>query len=66
MTVTTNAWNTGLTASVTITNTGTTTINGWGAPAPGVSVTIGYQAGHTGNSPALPVFTLNGTGCTSS
>jgi cellulase/cellobiase CelA1 len=31
VTVTTNAWNTGLTASVTITDTGTTTINGWGA-----------------------------------
>ncbi|MDX2933800.1 extracellular catalytic domain type 1 short-chain-length polyhydroxyalkanoate depolymerase [Streptomyces ipomoeae] len=29
VTVTTNAWNTGLTASVTITNTGTTTVNGW-------------------------------------
>ncbi len=29
VTVTTNAWNTGLTASVTVTNTGTSTINGW-------------------------------------
>jgi poly(hydroxyalkanoate) depolymerase family esterase len=29
VTVTTNAWNTGLTASVTLTNTGTTTVNGW-------------------------------------
>lgn len=27
--VTTNAWNTGLTASVTLTNTGTTAVNGW-------------------------------------
>ncbi|KUM93321.1 esterase [Streptomyces cellostaticus] len=29
VTVTTNAWNTGLTASVTVTNTGTTTVSGW-------------------------------------
>jgi acetylxylan esterase len=26
---TVNAWNTGLTASITITNTSTTTVNGW-------------------------------------
>ncbi|MFJ1970129.1 PHB depolymerase family esterase [Streptomyces sp. NPDC087903] len=95
----TNAWNTGLTASVTITNTGTTAVaawqlgftlpagqtitNGWGATyapasgavtatnasyngalAPNASVTIGYQAGHTGNSAAPAVFTLNGKACT--
>ncbi|PWI20165.1 esterase [Streptomyces sp. Act143] len=29
VTVTTNAWSTGLTASVTVTNTGTTTVDGW-------------------------------------
>ncbi|MFC8675335.1 PHB depolymerase family esterase [Streptomyces griseorubiginosus] len=29
VTVTTNAWSTGLTASVTVTNTGTSAINGW-------------------------------------
>ncbi|NEY35986.1 PHB depolymerase family esterase [Streptomyces sp. PRKS01-65] len=29
VTVTTSAWNTGLTASVTLTNTGPTTVNGW-------------------------------------
>ncbi|MEV5547329.1 PHB depolymerase family esterase [Streptomyces sp. NPDC052309] len=29
VTVATNAWNSGLTASVTITNTGTATVNGW-------------------------------------
>ncbi|KKD08994.1 esterase [Streptomyces sp. WM6386] len=98
-TVTTNAWNTGLTASVTITNTGTTTLNGWQlgftlpagqtitngwnatyAPssgavtatnasynatlAPNASVSIGYQATHTGNSAAPGAFTLNGTACT--
>ncbi|GAA5700914.1 extracellular catalytic domain type 1 short-chain-length polyhydroxyalkanoate depolymerase [Streptomyces avermitilis] len=97
--VTTNAWNTGLTASVTLTNTGTTAVNGWklgftlsagqtvtngwgatytqagttvtatnatynGAIAPGGSVGIGYQAGHTGNSAAPTAFTLNGTACT--
>jgi poly(hydroxyalkanoate) depolymerase family esterase len=97
--VTTNAWNTGLTASVTITNTGTTTVdgwklgltlpggqaitNGWGATyapasgavtatnaaydatlAPNASVTIGYQASHTGNAAAPTAFTLNGMPCT--
>lgn len=99
VTATTNAWNTGLTGSVTITNTGTTTIdgwrlgltlpagqtitNGWGATyapasgvvtatnvsydrtiAPNASVTIGYQANHTGDSAAPSAFTLNGTACT--
>ncbi|MEU9469117.1 PHB depolymerase family esterase [Streptomyces avermitilis] len=97
--VTTNAWNTGLTASVMLTNTGTTAVSGWklgftlpagqtvtngwgatytqagaavtavnatynGAIAPGASVGIGYQAGHTGNSAAPTAFTLNGTACT--
>nr|WP_253267738.1 PHB depolymerase family esterase [Streptomyces asoensis] len=98
VTATTNAWNTGLTASVTLTNTGTTTVdgwqlgftlpsgqtitNGWGATyapasgavtatnatyngtlAPNASVTIGYQANHTGNSAAPGAFTLNGATC---
>ncbi|MPY64662.1 PHB depolymerase family esterase [Streptomyces spongiae] len=97
--VTTNAWNTGLTASVTITNTGTTAVNGWklgftlpagqtitngwgatyapasgavtatnatynAAIAPGASVSIGYQAGHTGVSAGPTAFTLNGANCT--
>ncbi|WAZ19793.1 PHB depolymerase family esterase [Streptomyces cinnabarinus] len=97
--VTTNAWNTGLTAAVTITNTGTTTVNGWqlgftlpsgqtitngwnatytpasgavtatnasynGTLAPNASVSIGYQATHTGNSAAPGAYTLNGTACT--
>jgi len=101
VTATTNAWNTGLTASVTITNTGTATINGWqlaftlptgqtitngwgatyapasgtvtatnasydGTLAPNASVTIGYQASHTGNSAAPSAFTLNGSACTAS
>ncbi|MEU1177979.1 PHB depolymerase family esterase [Streptomyces sp. NPDC005820] len=99
VTVTTNAWNTGLTASVTVTNTGTTTVNGWqlaftlpsgqtitngwnatytpasGAVtatnasynatiAPNASVSIGYQANHTGNSAAPGAYTLNGAACT--
>ncbi|WP_053751317.1 PHB depolymerase family esterase [Streptomyces sp. MMG1533] len=99
VTATTNAWSTGLTASVTLTNTGTTSVNGWqlaftlptgqtitngwgatyapvsgavtatnatynGTLAPNASVTIGYQANHTGNSAAPGSFTLNGTACT--
>lgn len=99
MTVTTSAWNTGLTASVTLTSTGTSTVNGWqlgftlpvgqtitngwgatytpasgtvtatnasydGTIAPNASVTIGYQANHTGNSAAPTAYTLNGTACT--
>ncbi|MFJ3672828.1 PHB depolymerase family esterase [Streptomyces sp. NPDC090106] len=97
--VTTNAWNTGLTASVTITNTGTTAVSGWqlaftlpagqtitngwnatyapssgavtatnasynGAIAVNASVSIGYQATHTGNSAAPGAYSLNGTACT--
>jgi poly(hydroxyalkanoate) depolymerase family esterase len=96
--VTTSAWNTGLTASVTLTNTGTTAVNGWqlsfalpsgqtitngwgatyapatgtvtatnaaynGTIAQGASVTIGYQASHTGNAGAPTGYTLNGTAC---
>ncbi|SER67536.1 esterase, PHB depolymerase family [Streptomyces sp. yr375] len=101
VTATTSAWSTGLTASVTLTNTGAATVNGWQlgftlpsgqtitngwgatyAPAsgavtatnatynatlaPGASVTIGYQANHTGNSAAPGAFTLNGAVCTKS
>ncbi|MFF3331691.1 PHB depolymerase family esterase [Streptomyces sp. NPDC002888] len=99
VTASTNAWSTGLTGSVTLTNTGTTAINGWklgftlpsgqsitngwgatyspasgavtaanvsynGTIAPNASVTIGYQANHTGNSAAPGAFTLNGAACT--
>ncbi|MGY1502845.1 extracellular catalytic domain type 1 short-chain-length polyhydroxyalkanoate depolymerase [Streptomyces sp. QTS52] len=45
--VTTNAWNTGLTASVTITNTSTTAVNGWklGFTLPsGQTITSGWSA----------------------
>ncbi|SBT66935.1 esterase, PHB depolymerase family [Micromonospora sediminicola] len=93
-----NAWNAGLTASVTITNTATSPVNGWslaftlpggqtitggwnatyaptsgavtarnvsynGAVAPGGSVTIGFQATHTGNTGSPAAFTLNGSPC---
>jgi acetylxylan esterase len=96
---TVNAWNTGLTASVTIANTSTTAVNGWtlgftlpsgqtitngwnatyspnsgavtarnvsynGAIAPNASVSIGFQATHTGNTARPTAFTLNGTACT--
>ncbi|MER7165686.1 cellulose binding domain-containing protein [Micromonospora sp. NPDC000207] len=96
---TVNAWNTGLTEDLTITNTGTTTVNGWAlgftlpggqsitsgwnatfsptsgqvtarnvgyntAIAPGASVSIGFQANHTGNTAAPTAFTLNGATCT--
>jgi acetylxylan esterase len=94
-----NAWSTGLTGAITITNTSTATVNGWAlglslpsgqaitsgwnaaySPssgqvtarnldynrtlAPGASVSIGYQATHTGNGAAPTGFTLNGTTCT--
>ncbi|WP_433533037.1 extracellular catalytic domain type 1 short-chain-length polyhydroxyalkanoate depolymerase [Micromonospora sp. CA-263727] len=93
-----NAWNTGLTAEVTITNTSATAVNGWslafilpggqtitngwnatysptsgavtarnvsynGAIAANGSVSIGFQANHTGNSGRPASFTLNGTPC---
>jgi poly(hydroxyalkanoate) depolymerase family esterase len=99
VTASTSAWSTGLTASVTLTNTGSATINGWklgftlpagqtitngwgagyapasgavtatnaaynGTLAPGASVTIGYQANHTGDSAAPGAFALNGAACT--
>ena len=93
-----NAWNTGLTESITITNTGTSPVNGWqlaftlpsgqpiisgwnapysssgasvtatnasynGTLAPGASVSIGFQATHTGNAAAATGFALNGGTC---
>jgi len=95
---TNNAWNTGLTSSITVTNAGATAINGWSlvftlpagqtitsgwnatfapasgqvtatnmaynaAIAPGASVSIGFQANHTGNTATPSSFTLNGTSC---
>ena len=32
--------------------------------APGASTDLGFQASHTGNAAAPPVFTLNGMPCT--
>ncbi|MBU2669201.1 PHB depolymerase family esterase [Actinoplanes bogorensis] len=98
VTSTVQAWNTGLTAQLTIANTGTTAINGWslgftlaagqtitsgwnatytptsgqvtarnasynGTIAPGASVSIGFQANHTGNNAAPSGYALNGTAC---
>ncbi|MFI5916031.1 PHB depolymerase family esterase [Dactylosporangium sp. NPDC051541] len=97
---TVSAWNTGLTENITVTNTGSSTINGWalkftlpsgqvitsgwnasyapasgtvtatnvsynGTLAPGASVTLGFQANHTGNAAAASSFSLNGSSCTS-
>ncbi|MEO3807439.1 cellulose binding domain-containing protein [Sphaerisporangium sp. B11E5] len=99
VTDTVNAWNNGLTSDITITNTGTTAINGWslvftlpagqtitsgwnatysptsgqvtarnvsynGTIAPGASIGIGFQAGHTGDTGKPASFTLNGAACT--
>ncbi|MEE6257658.1 cellulose binding domain-containing protein [Plantactinospora sonchi] len=99
VTTTINSWNTGLTESITITNTGTTAINGWslvftlpggqtitsgwnaaysptsgqvtarnaaynGTIAPNASVSIGFQATHSGNTARPTSFTLNGATCT--
>ncbi len=96
---TVNAWNTGLTSEITITNTATTAIDswslvftlpsgqavtsGWSATfsptsgqvtarnvgynpgiAAGASVSIGFQATHTGNTAKPTSFTLNGAACT--
>ena len=95
---TANTWDTGLTAELTVTNTGSSAINGWSlsfelpagqqitsgwnasfsptsgtvtatnapynaAIPPGGSVSIGYQAGHTGNTAAPTSFALNGQAC---
>jgi hypothetical protein len=95
---TVNAWSTGLTADIAVTNTGSTAINGWsltftlaagqsitsgwnatyapasgqvtarnvsynGTIAPGGSVSIGFQAGHTGNNAAPTGYALNGVAC---
>ncbi|MCU7730861.1 PHB depolymerase family esterase [Actinoplanes sp. KI2] len=96
--VTANAWNTGLTESLTITNTGSAAVNGWSlsfalpagqtitsgwnatyAPTSGTvtatnmsynaaipvngSVSIGFQAAHTGQTGLPAGFTLNGSAC---
>ncbi|MEV0570278.1 cellulose binding domain-containing protein, partial [Dactylosporangium sp. NPDC050588] len=48
-----NAWNTGLTDNITITNTGTTPINGWSLRfnlAAGQTITSGWSATYSPNS----------------
>ncbi|HWS38035.1 MAG TPA: cellulose binding domain-containing protein [Actinoplanes sp.] len=100
VTSTVNAWNSGLTADLTVTNTGGATVNGWtltfalpagqaitggwnatyttsagratatnvgynATLAPGASVSVGYQATHSGDSGAPTAFALNGSTCTS-
>lgn len=97
--VTVNAWNTGLTEDLTITNAGSTAINGWSlvftlpngqsitsgwnasyspatgqvtarnvsynaSIAPNASISIGFQANHTGNTARPTTFALNGAACT--
>ncbi|MFG3299616.1 cellulose binding domain-containing protein [Micromonospora chersina] len=99
VTATVNAWNNGLTEDITVTNTGTSTLNGWSlvftlpggqsivagwnatyAPTsgqvtarnvdynatltPNASVSLGFQATHTGNTARPSGFTLNGAACT--
>jgi endo-1,4-beta-xylanase len=62
----TDAWNTGLVANLTITNTGTTAISGWTLsftlPA-GQVITSGWNAAYTGSSGAVSAANLsyNGT-----
>lgn len=66
MTATTNAWNTGLTASLTITNTGTTAINSWQLAftlPTGQTITNGWGATYTPSSGTVTATnaTYNGT-----
>ncbi|SCF30160.1 esterase, PHB depolymerase family [Micromonospora echinospora] len=93
-----NAWNNGLTEDLTITNTGTSAVNGWSlvftlpggqvitsgwnasyTPSSGQvtarnvahnaaipvngSITVGFQATHTGDAAGPSAFTLNGAPC---
>ncbi|MCW6008906.1 PHB depolymerase family esterase [Micromonospora sp. CPCC 205371] len=63
---TVNAWNTGLTASVTITNTSTAAVNGWslGFTLPsGQTITNGWNATYSPNSGAVTArnVSYNGT-----
>ncbi|MFF4029821.1 PHB depolymerase family esterase [Streptomyces sviceus] len=66
VTATTNAWSTGLTASLTITNTGTTSINGWQLAftlPTGQTITNGWGATYSPSSGAVTGTnaTYNGT-----
>ncbi|MEU0026901.1 PHB depolymerase family esterase [Streptomyces sp. NPDC006335] len=66
VTATTSAWSTGLTASVTLTNTGTTPINGWQLAftlPTGQTITNGWGATYSPSSGAVTATnaTYNGT-----
>lgn len=66
MTATTSAWSTGLTASVAITNTGTTAINSWQLAftlPTGQTITNGWGATYAPSSGAVTATnaTYNGT-----
>ncbi|WP_329239663.1 PHB depolymerase family esterase [Streptomyces canus] len=66
VTATTSAWNTGLTASLTITNTGTTAINNWQLAftlPTGQTITNGWGATYTPSSGTVTATnaTYNGT-----
>jgi poly(hydroxyalkanoate) depolymerase family esterase len=62
VTYTVNAWNTGLTTSITITNTGTTAINGWALrftlPS-GQVITSGWNATFAPTSGAVTATNMN-------
>jgi cellulase/cellobiase CelA1 len=51
-----NAWNTGLVSQLTVTNTGTTTLNGWALAftlPSGQTITSGWNATYTPSSGAV-------------
>ncbi|BCB75995.1 hypothetical protein GCM10022251_55760 [Phytohabitans flavus] len=63
---TVNAWNTGLTSSITITNTSSTTVNGWALAFTlpgGQTITSGWNASYSPNSGAVTArnASYNGT-----
>jgi poly(hydroxyalkanoate) depolymerase family esterase len=65
VTDTVNAWNTGLTASITITNTGSTTVNGWSLvftlPS-GQTITSGWNATYAPTSGQVTAKNLSYNG----
>jgi endo-1,4-beta-xylanase len=66
VTDTVNAWNTGLTENITVTNTGSTTVNGWSLVftlAAGQTITSGWNAGYSPSTGRVTATNLsyNGT-----
>ncbi|MET0237886.1 MAG: PHB depolymerase family esterase [Kibdelosporangium sp.] len=62
ITYTTSAWNTGLTANITIANTGTSTISGWTLAftlPSGQTITSGWSATYTPTSGAVTAKNVN-------